>query len=50
MLKRVVEGKIIQAQWEKAVLRYKYAQRRFGLTMAAYGLRSEFTTAWERIG
>ncbi|KAL1612161.1 hypothetical protein SLS60_000385 [Paraconiothyrium brasiliense] len=47
MLERVVEGKITPSQWERAVLRYRYAQRRFGLTMAAYGLRSKFAAVWE---
>ncbi|KAF2446603.1 FAD/NAD(P)-binding domain-containing protein [Karstenula rhodostoma CBS 690.94] len=47
MLERVIEGKITPSQWEKVFLRYKYAQRRFGLTVAAYGLRSKFTAVWE---
>jgi 2-polyprenyl-6-methoxyphenol hydroxylase-like FAD-dependent oxidoreductase len=47
MLERVVEGKITPLQWEQAVLRYRHAQRRFGLTMAAYGLRSKLAAVWE---
>lgn len=49
VLERVIEGELTPSQWEKEVLRYRYAQRRFGLTVAAYGLGMWYAAVWEAL-
>jgi 2-polyprenyl-6-methoxyphenol hydroxylase-like FAD-dependent oxidoreductase len=37
-LEKVIEGKSTPEQWERAVLKWGAAQRRFAMTISAYGL------------
>jgi hypothetical protein len=45
-LEKVVEGKITAEQWERAVLRWRKAQRRFAMAVSAYGLVSRWEMVW----
>jgi hypothetical protein len=47
MLERVVEGTITPLHWERDVMRWRRAQRRFAIFISAYGLRSKVVAAWE---
>jgi len=45
-LEKVIKGEITPNQWEKSVLAWGAAQRRFAMTMCAYGLGSKLSVAW----
>jgi hypothetical protein len=47
MLERVIEGAITPPQWEKSVMKWRHAQRRFAIFASSYGLRSKFVAVWE---
>jgi 2-polyprenyl-6-methoxyphenol hydroxylase-like FAD-dependent oxidoreductase len=42
-LEKVVEGAATPQQWERAVLKWGAAQRRFAMTISAYGLESKLS-------
>jgi 2-polyprenyl-6-methoxyphenol hydroxylase-like FAD-dependent oxidoreductase len=43
-LEKVIEGKLTPEQWEKSVLRWGAAQRRFAMAVSAYGLDTKLAT------
>lgn len=42
-LEKVIEGTATSQQWERGVLRWGAAQRRFAMTINAYGLESKLS-------
>jgi 2-polyprenyl-6-methoxyphenol hydroxylase-like FAD-dependent oxidoreductase len=45
-LEKVITGVATPQQWEKSVLRWGAAQRRFAMTISAYGLGSKLSVIW----
>jgi 2-polyprenyl-6-methoxyphenol hydroxylase-like FAD-dependent oxidoreductase len=45
-LEKVIEGALTPAQWEKSVLRWVAAKRRFAEAVSAYGLGSKLSVLW----
>jgi len=48
-LEKVIQGKLTPKQWERSVLRWGAAQRRFAMTVSAYGLSTKLAAFWNAL-
>lgn len=48
-LEKIIEGQSTPEQWERAVLKWAAAQRRFAMTISSYGLGTKLNVLWNAI-